>query len=181
MQLSHSPQVQERSEEYNLLAAKIWALAGNMAFIAKVDEWRAKLFQLCLKRLSDELEWEEDHWTSYSMMRLNNFFATQLRITQIGEALPHSKDSVYGIIGLDEIVAIQEEIMQVKNHEEKFQLDGMLVSLFRNKNTTKILESYGNMAKEMLEPKPISSQETSKTRTWLQGFKDRLLSLVRPA
>ena len=98
-------------------------------------------------------------------MRLNNFFATQLRITQIGEALPHSKDSVYGIIGLDEIVAIQEEIMQVKNHEEKFQLDGMLVSLFRNKNTTKILESYGNMAKEMLEPKPISSQETSKTRT----------------
>lgn len=179
MQLSHSPQVQERSEEYNLLAAKIWALAGNMAFIEKVDEWRAKLFQLCLKRLSDELEWEEEHWTSYSMMRLNNFFATQLRVTQVGEELPHSQDSTYGITGLDEIIAIQEEIMKVENHGEKIQLDRMLVSLFRNKNTTKILESYGHMAKEMIEPKPMPSQKTSKTRTWLQGFKDRLLSLVR--
>ncbi len=98
-------------------------------------------------------------------MRLNNFFSTQLKITQISDALPHSEDSTYGISGLGELIAIQEEITNIANHEERFQLDEMLVSLFQNINTAKTLESYSTVAKKALEPRKISPQEIDETQS----------------
>lgn len=61
MQLSQNPETPEKSEEYKALEKRILELSGNFLMIKRLDEWRAKLFQLCLKRLSSELEGEEDH------------------------------------------------------------------------------------------------------------------------
>lgn len=54
------------------------------------------------------------------------------------------------------MIAIQEAIMKIDNHEDKFQLDDLLVSLLENKTICEALQSYNTVAKKLLEPRKVS-------------------------